>query len=86
MRWIPGPYTGGNDALWTFEDGDQLLVAVAICGKPVAYEYSVVRVSCDEEHFDLERSDGSSWGWDWADVEFYVPMKSIPAPRPDKVQ
>ena len=86
MQWIPGPCTGANDTRWTFEDGDQLLVAVKTHETPASYEYSVVSVHLDEDYFCIEHSDGSSWGWDWADVEFYIPMKSIPAPKFEIVQ
>jgi hypothetical protein len=65
-----------------FYDGDQLLVAVPVnCrhgGKPY-WEYSVVTVSCDSEHFSMDTHD-NGWGWEWSDVEWWMPLSSYKLP------
>lgn len=67
-----------------FGDGDQLLVAVPIVSrhKPNTnyWEYFVVRVSCDEGHFDMNTDEGN-WGWSWGDVEFWMPLSEFRLPN-----
>lgn len=58
-------------------DGSQLLVAVPICGNDSTdwyYEFHVVQVELDSEHFAVTDSNGDDWGWDLSDCEFYVEM------------
>lgn len=65
-----------------FSDGDQLLVAVPVnCrhgGKPY-WEFTVVRVSCDSENFSMD-TNGDYWGWEWSDVEWWLPLPSFNLP------
>jgi hypothetical protein len=65
-----------------FYDGDQLLVAVPVCcrhgGKPY-WEYSIVVVSCDVDHFSMNTHDGD-WGWEWSDVEWWMPFPRFSLP------
>lgn len=65
-----------------FGDGDQLLVAVPVnCrhgGKPY-WEYYIVVVSCDSEHFSMHTNDGD-WGWEWSDVEWWMPFPQFVLP------
>lgn len=65
-----------------FYDNDQLLVAVPVkCrhGGKDYWEYSVVIVACDEEHFSMNTHDGG-WGWEWSDVEWWIPFSSLTLP------
>jgi hypothetical protein len=66
--------------LW--HDCTQLLVAVPVANRiPHSlkrsaddwyYEFSVVVIRCDEGYFEIETTDGDSWGWDLDSVDYYV--------------
>lgn len=81
--WKPGPAQEPNRE-YQFENGDQLLVVVQVLQRhqpqspPFARydEYSVVTVDCDEHYFKLRLGD-AIWGWDWSDVEAFIPMKDV---------
>lgn len=70
-------------------DGDVMLVAVAVCEKGLRrstavrdfWELSVVTVHCDEHYFDLECS-GGPFGWEWSDVEWYIPIAELTSSLP----
>lgn len=60
-----------------FEDGDTILVRVPLHeDSGGGYEWQVVVVRCDEGRFEL-RCDGEHWGWEWADVESWIPVKEL---------
>ena len=60
----------------TFEDGETILCAVPLL--PSGYDYCVLTVQCDEGLFRLT-FDGEPWGWDWSDVEWWMPVPKAPA-------
>jgi len=59
-------------------DGQILLAAVPVCKRsddPCGdwhYEFDVIRVCCDEDHFSIETMAGDPWGWEIDDADFYV--------------
>lgn len=67
-----------------FHDGDQLLVAVSVRSRfepnKFYWDYAVVRISCDEDHFDVD-TDGRDWGWSWSDVEWWMPLSEFALPQ-----
>ena len=77
-----------------FTSGDQYLVSLKSSsdgGKTYYWEYAVIRVECDEEFFEVT-CDGESWGWEWDDVDFYMPLSEfrltevLPTPPPCMAQ
>lgn len=61
----------------TFEDGDRILVRVPLHeDSGGGDEFAVVEVRCDEGRFDL-KCDGEHFGWEWADVDFWIPVKEL---------
>jgi hypothetical protein len=58
-----------------FYDGEQWLMAVPVRNRWAPgkwnYEFSVVKMCCDEEHFAME-VEGDPWGWDLESVDFGI--------------
>ncbi len=55
--------------IFTFEDGDQLLVALpSKCGK--FFHYDIVTARADDGDFKLFK-DGETWNCDWDDVSYF---------------
>jgi len=86
LSWRPRNEHGG-----TFSDGEQMLVAVPCCDHGDRakrwWEVVVIVARCDEDEdgdvrceFEL---DGNPWGWEWEDVEWWMPMSDIKAGLPD---
>ena len=69
-----------------FEDGEQLLVALQVSSYPdsrYAWEYHVITANCDSETPASFTCNGESWGWDWEDVELWLPLsRRIPGVHP----
>lgn len=78
IQWIAGGAQGNNPALY---DGDQYLCAVGLRGG--RWEFAVVTIRVDDSvdepvaEFEVE---GDVWGWDWSDVDWYVPIKFLSPP------
>lgn len=75
-RWRPRSEHGK-----IFCDGDQYLVCVRVhidgtLRDKWQNEYSVVTISIDDHHCSLSCND-EPWGWEWDDVEYYIPMGAI---------
>jgi hypothetical protein len=74
LKWVP------MDASQDWFDGAILLAAVPVCKYKRAadtsheweYEYSIVRIACDENYFSVQLHDGNDWGWELSDVDWYV--------------
>lgn len=72
-----------EDRLWG--DCDRLLVAVPVRDNRHSkeagwsYEISVVVIRCDEDFFAVELPGGESWGWDFGDIEWFVPLDEAAA-------
>lgn len=78
---LPLPWKPREDHPELFFDGDQYLVALQ-CGRdggPHYWEYSVVRIYCDEDYFQVDCND-EPWGWQWEDVEFYIRLSEFQLP------
>ena len=77
LAWQP------MDATHEWWDGAILLVAVPVCAyrrgchtdQEWYYEYSVVRIACDEHYFSVMLHDGNDWGWELSDVDWYVTIQ-----------
>ena len=71
LNWIEMP----EGAEWC--DGMTLLVAVPVSNLVNwAYEFSVVRIFCDESRFDLVCNGCSGgWGWDLEDADYFVEIR-----------
>jgi len=58
-------------------DCDRILAAVPVCDRSSDpngawhYEMAIVTVRCDEGYFATE-VEGSPWGWEIDDIDFYV--------------
>lgn len=73
INWRPGP-AQGVEGIEIF-DGDQFWVAVRVCDrerKTEWWEFSCIHIK--EDGIDVE---GAGWGWDWSDVEWYVPISEF---------
>jgi hypothetical protein len=83
LPWKKGPAQGEDCPIY---DGDCFLVAVSVCKdsqapeKGYVTEYEVVRVSCDEHYSAVETMRGDDWGWDWSDVEWFLPVAALTPP------
>lgn len=77
---VPLPWQPRESHPELFEDGSQYLVALQVRydGGPCYWEYSVVRIKCDG-YFIVECND-EPWGWEWPDVEFFVPLRGSVRP------
>jgi hypothetical protein len=75
-----------------FWDGEKFLVAVLVHSfyggiKKVAYEYHVIRVSCDSEcpvSFVYDESDQPFDQWDWEDFDWYISINHNDVAGDDK--
>lgn len=67
-----------------FYDGAMILCAVPLADG--GCDFAVVTVHCDEDYFAL-RCNGEHWGWEWADVQWWMPVDSLPGfPEPVKAK
>ena len=57
-----------------FQDGEVMLVAVPLYDS--GYDLSIITVSCGVHFFNLE-SNGDPWGWEWDNVDYWVPIEEI---------
>lgn len=80
-QWLPGGAQGGALEM---EFGDHFIAAVRVCSADKSkewWELSVVEITSiaqDDtgEYYGLS-VDGCGWGWDWGDVEWYIPVKAV---------
>jgi len=81
-QWLPGGSQGGALEM---EIGDQFLAAVRVCSADKSkewWELSVVNITEGQQGNDGTEYVGFSvndcgWGWDWSDVEWYMPIKAV---------
>jgi len=63
-----------------FTDGERMLVAVPCCDSKQTditwWDICAIVIHCDEGQFDIT-AQGEPWGWDWDDVEWWVPIAEI---------
>ncbi len=60
------------------EDGDCFLVRVPLHeDSGGGEEWHIVKVRCDEGRFELRSSEDEYWGWEWADIEWWIPVKEL---------
>ena len=70
-----------------FSDGETMLVAVSVykdskhLEKGFCYQFFIVVANIDDDGEDAVAHINSKyeddWGWDWSDVEYYVPFKEV---------
>lgn len=62
-----------------FEDGATYLVALRVKNartQRTRWEVSVITFACDGG-FEVRDEHGDAWGWEWSDVEYYVPIRDV---------
>lgn len=70
-----------------FENGETMLVAVPVvqtelgiattsAGNSEKWGLSVIEIDCDEERFRIT-CEGEYWGWEWSDVEYWMPIAEV---------
>ena len=78
LAWRRGPAHGDKTEVY---GGDRFLAALRVhCrrGTPeeeVCWEYDIITIT--EDGASLR---GEPWGWEWEDVQWYIPAKDLPAP------
>jgi len=79
ISWIAG---GTQAHCPDMECGDEFLVAIRV--KSISstnprewWEFQVITAT--ENGFSVE---GHGWGWDWSDVEWYIPVSQFECPVP----
>lgn len=83
IEWLPGPAQGNWPDIY---DGERYLCAVGIKdGWDLAVVTVVVEASEEPEDDDLTLEvEDEVWGWEWSDVDWYVPAKFLAPPVPTK--
>ena len=66
----------------TFEDGESMMVAVPVHDDRTGkshwdIECIVARVDDSDDTCTLESLYGDDWGWEWCDVEWWLPMSEL---------
>lgn len=73
LEWHKGTEVGtagkSKEGWPLWRDGDTLL---AIVETNSGRETSVVHISCDEDYFSVEDSNGDIWGWSIEDIEWWA--------------
>ena len=80
LKWRKGPAQGDATEVYC---GDRFLAAIPVRSTHGGlvrklWDYAVVEIT--EDGCEVE---SCSWGWDWSDVEWYVPVGELtPGPLP----
>jgi hypothetical protein len=81
MKWRPGGARGNTAQL--FDVGGEYLFAVATTGcRGEGWDVQCVEIkdAGDDDHCVFV-TEGGRYEWDWADVEWYVPVDEMDLPR-----
>lgn len=80
INWIKNKFK--NKTPW-FLDGDEFLIAVQT---NKGWEYAHIKILCDEDYFDIRyaNSEESYDAWQFADVDFYIPVGDTTGPLTEK--